>query len=245
MYLPTQSTVKELSCWIQLNTFLKGVRINFRMYWIALTHLPLRKQRLEVWKLGCVIWWHSFAATHSGGNSASGLAECGDGPSVQKEELCTGCLRVHLSSPIQSTHALWSLRQCSIFFFAMFCRRRSKNLGLELTKKSGHCTTKAGVWFVMPVLCGTYFHVGHVLSHGSRHSQGPETVQFEDHMISSLLFYFYFADDVIQFTSSNLQCGLGRLGVKCEAASMSISISKVDVVVLSCKKVVCLPWISR
>ncbi|KAK7915621.1 hypothetical protein WMY93_011382 [Mugilogobius chulae] len=71
----------------------------------------------------------------------------------------------------------------------------------------------------------------------SRRSQGPESVQFGDHRISSLLF----ADDVVLMASSNqdLQHALGRFAAECEAAGMKISSSKSEAMVLDRKKVPC------
>ncbi|KAI3351087.1 hypothetical protein L3Q82_005653 [Scortum barcoo] len=69
----------------------------------------------------------------------------------------------------------------------------------------------------------------------SRHSQGPEGVQFGNHRISSLLF----ADDVVLLASSgqDLQHILGRFAAECEAAGMRISTSKYKAMVLDRKRV--------
>ena len=71
----------------------------------------------------------------------------------------------------------------------------------------------------------------------SRRSQGPESVRFGDHTISSLLF----ADDVVVLASSDqdLQCALGRFAAECESAGMRISTSKSEAMVLSRKRVDC------
>lgn len=71
----------------------------------------------------------------------------------------------------------------------------------------------------------------------SRHSQGPESVQFGGHRIDSLLF----VDGVVLLASSypDLQFALGRFSAECEVAWMRISTFKSDTVVLNKKRVNC------
>ncbi len=68
----------------------------------------------------------------------------------------------------------------------------------------------------------------------SRRSQGPEGVQFGDHMVLSLLF----ADDVVLLAPSDqdLRNALRLFAAECEAAGMRISTSKSEAMVISRKK---------
>lgn len=70
----------------------------------------------------------------------------------------------------------------------------------------------------------------------SRHSQGLETIQFENLKIS--------ADDVLLASKSqDLQHVLGQRAAQCEAARMTINTSKSEVIVLYQKRVPCPRWV--
>ena len=173
------------------------------------------------------------------GDSASGLADCGGCPSIQKGEP-EGVLQL-------------SARHSTMSLVASFCggclgewgQRPSANGCMVLydwTRSLVHITNSnsdlflvhVGLWPgcpLTPVLFITF------MDRICRHSHRPERVSFGSHWISSLLF----ADDVALLAplSQDLQHVLGLFAAECEEAGMRISTSKSKAMVLDRKKVAC------